>query len=660
MATERFGRYQLLEQLGQGGMGQVFRAHDTATDRIVAVKVLPAHLADDSEFQQRFRREARMAAGLSDPHVVPIHSYGEIDGRLYVDMRLIEGRDLDTIIADVGGPLDAQRAVAIIEQVAAALVSAHGAGLVHRDVKPSNILIAARDFAYLIDFGIARVEIDTSVTRTGHTVGTLAYMAPERFCGAADPRSDIYALACVLYECLTGHQPFPGHSMEEQIAGHLTKSPPRPSASIPDISSALDEVIARGMAKRPDDRYQTASEFADACRGALNGGFSDTVRNLPPQPPTQQAPLFEPAIHPRNLRRNTPYLSAFLAVALVGTYVLVGFMTRDEWTNASSHDQTRVTLSGQTADGSPASSDALSKTGEILRARLNGLGITGAEVVLESGNVIVTVPGSETSLVRNLIQPGRLYIRPVIDAVPIPSEPATAPPPITSAPAAPTSPTAPSDPHKDLADTINFQKQLRQTPALAQVALSVLMEQRCQGPDPLAGNDDPAQPLVTCSTDRTQIYYLDKSIISGDQIDNASSGYDQQGNQWVVNVKFKSAAANTWADFTAAHVGTQTAFTLDSQVVSAPAIREAIPGGNTQITGNFTASKARDLANTLGSAPLPLMLSFESSNTEAVQGRTGSTPLRIGLIASGIGVALIVICLVIYSVRRRSPSFASS
>src|SRR6185312_7053681 len=149
-----FGRYRLVSVLGRGGMGEVWRAHDTATDRTVAVKLLPPQLVDDDTYVQRFRREAHAAARLNSPHVIPIHDYGEIDGRLYVDMRLIEGRDLQSVLAD--GPLEPARAVRIIEQVAKALQAAHRVGLVHRDVKPSNILLDEDDFAYLIDFGIAR------------------------------------------------------------------------------------------------------------------------------------------------------------------------------------------------------------------------------------------------------------------------------------------------------------------------------------------------------------------------------------------------------------------------------------------------------------------------------------------------------------------------
>lgn len=292
MAETEFGRYQLQGLLGRGGMGQVYRAYDTATDRVVAIKVLPPHLAEDKEFEQRFRREARTAAGLNDPHIVPIHSFGEIDGRLYVDMRLVEGRDLVRFIAENGGRVSPAKTVAIIEQVAAALDSAHRAGLVHRDVKPSNVLVAnARDFVYLIDFGIARATTDTALTNTGHTMGTLAYLAPERFSGTTDPRADVYSLACVLYECLTGQRPYPGESYEEQIKGHLHTPPPQPTAVAPDIPPAFDAVVARGMAKDPQARYQTVLELADAARAALGGaGLA-----LPPPPPSPPAGAYHQA-----------------------------------------------------------------------------------------------------------------------------------------------------------------------------------------------------------------------------------------------------------------------------------------------------------------------------------------------------------------------------
>jgi serine/threonine protein kinase len=269
-----FGRYRLLNLLGGGGMGEVWRAFDTETKRVVALKLLPTSAATDEVFEERFRREAESAAGLNDPHVVPIHHFGEIDGRLYVDMRLVEGRDLDVLLTD--GALHPARAVRIVEQVASALSSAHRIGLVHRDVKPSNILLTEDDFAYLIDFGIARTADDKPLTSTGMTIGTWAYMAPERFTtGATDPRGDVYALACVLYQCLTGSQPFPGNSIEQAVSAHMFAPPPRPSEQNHFVSEAFDEVIARGMAKRSEDRYATATQLAAAARNAASAFPAD-------------------------------------------------------------------------------------------------------------------------------------------------------------------------------------------------------------------------------------------------------------------------------------------------------------------------------------------------------------------------------------------------
>jgi serine/threonine protein kinase len=279
-----FGRYRLVELLGRGGMGEVWKAFDTAMNRVVALKLLPANLADDEQYQARFRREAQMAAGLDEPHVVPIHDFGEIDDRLYVTMRLIDGKTVTELLAN--GPLAPQRAVSITEQIAAALNAAHRVGLVHRDVKPSNILVTEDDFAYLIDFGIARAAGATKLTSTGTTIGTFAYMAPERF--TADkvdaPTADIYALTCVLYECLTGGQPFPGDSMERQITSHLTEPPPRPSTIVPGLSPQMDQVIATGMAKNPDQRYATTRDLAAAARAALSA----------PIPHGQPAPAWGP------------------------------------------------------------------------------------------------------------------------------------------------------------------------------------------------------------------------------------------------------------------------------------------------------------------------------------------------------------------------------
>lgn len=279
METTPFGHYQLRKLIGRGGMGEVYEAFDTNTDRVVALKVLPSNLAQDASFQERFRKEMHAAAGVNDPHVLPIHGFGEIDGRLYLDMRLIEGRNLGAVLAKAEQPLKPAFAVSLVEQVADALDAAHHAGLIHRDVKPSNILITDHDFVYLIDFGLARTAGEMGMTTAGNTLGTLAYMAPERFdAGKTDPRSDVYALACVLYECLTGVRPYPVNSLEQQIAGHMVQPVPRPSATDPRLA-AFDEVIAKGMAKKPAKRYQTAGELAAAARSALSVPVRTTGRS---------------------------------------------------------------------------------------------------------------------------------------------------------------------------------------------------------------------------------------------------------------------------------------------------------------------------------------------------------------------------------------------
>ncbi|EID18192.1 bifunctional serine/threonine-protein kinase/transporter substrate-binding domain-containing protein [Mycolicibacterium phlei] len=313
MDSTPFGHYELRQLIGRGGMGEVYRAYDTRTDRIVALKVLPPNMAADETFQERFRRESQAAAGLNDPHVVPIHGFGEIDGRLYLDMRLIEGRNLGTILTETGKPIDPALAVKIVEQVAMALDAAHATGLIHRDIKPSNILITEHDFVYLIDFGLARSAGQKGLTTAGSTLGTMAYMAPERFEGRpVDATADIYALACVLYECLTGNRPYPAESLEQQIAGHMTQAIPRPSDTDPTLA-AFDEVIAKGMAKKPSQRYRRAGDLAEAARRALNSPVRTSRSGR------HQARRPAPAGR-RLSRRVLTVTGAVVAVAALGTF----------------------------------------------------------------------------------------------------------------------------------------------------------------------------------------------------------------------------------------------------------------------------------------------------------------------------------------------------
>lgn len=425
------------------------------------------------------------------------------------------------------------------------------------------------------------------------------------------------------------------------------------------------------------------------------------------------------------------YLSVFL-VLLIGVYLLV-FLTGDKRAapklGIDLQGGTRVTLTARTPDGSRPSREALAQAQQIIGARVNGLGVSGSEVVVDGDNLIITVPGNDGNEARNLGQTARLYIRPVLNSMPAqsaepkppahqpapgqpapgqpaPAEPAPAEPgpsgrpapgqpapppagqpapggkpgaqprpypqdpppapspappapapgapapaPATPAPGAPPAeqPASP-DPRKDLAERIADEKKWRQSTRQGIQFLALQFQAtRCDKEDILAGNDDPTQPLITCSTDHKVAYLLGPSIISGDQIQDATSSQNQRGIGYVVDLQFKSAAANTWADFTAAHIGTQTAFTLDSQVVSAPMIQEAIPGGRTQISGGdppFTAATAKQLANVLKYGSLPL--SFESSEAQTVSATLGLTSLRAGLIAGAIGLVLVLLYSLLY------------
>ncbi|CAN5705399.1 hypothetical protein BH10ACT9_BH10ACT9_43440 [soil metagenome] len=426
------------------------------------------------------------------------------------------------------------------------------------------------------------------------------------------------------------------------------------------------------------------------------------------------------------------YLTLFL-VLLVGAFALVFFTGNkqpDPKLGIDLQGGTRVTLTARTPDGTAPTREALNQAQQIITSRVDGLGVSGSEVVIDGDNLVITVPGNDGNEARNLGQTARLYIRPVIHAVPVdqlnaamaeqgqvpgqappgglapipapggapagappgavppldgmvpippaggqpsappaqprpfPLEPAPTPPPAPTpapgspapgapaagapgAPAAPPGTPTPPDPRKDLAERIAFEKQLRQSDNQSVQILAIQYQAgKCNDEDALAGNDDPNLPLVTCSTDHQTVYLLDKSILSGEQIANASSGFDQQQARYIVDLEFKSDGATIWGDFTAANIGTQTAFTLDSQVVSAPQIQEAIPGGRTQITGQFTDESARELANVLKYGSLPL--SFESSEAETVSATLGLASLKAGLIAGAVGLAAVLLYSLLY------------
>jgi predicted ATPase len=291
----QLGHYRLETVLGRGGMGVVYRAMDLQLGRNVALKLLASDLADDERFRTRFLSESRLAASIDHAGIVPIFEAGEADGRLYIAMRYVEGTDLASLLRREG-PLAPERAVGLVGQLGDALDAAHACGLVHRDVKPSNALIAVESSAehvYLADFGLTKhLGRDTAVTASGELVGTVDYLAPERILGEDfDGRADIYALGCVLFECLTGEVPFPRDSDVAAFYAHLEDDPPGLSDRRDDLAAGLDAVITRALAKQPDDRYQSAAELSAAARVALSAATPVAAARAPgsalPLPPNR-------------------------------------------------------------------------------------------------------------------------------------------------------------------------------------------------------------------------------------------------------------------------------------------------------------------------------------------------------------------------------------
>jgi eukaryotic-like serine/threonine-protein kinase len=272
------GRYELAEVIGRGGMGRVYRATDRVLGRSVAVKILPGVLADqDPTSVARFEREARAAAALSHPAVVAVYDTGADEAARFIVMELIAGRSLEAILRDQGA-LDPDRAVRIATRVADALAAAHAAGIVHRDVKPGNVMVAADGSVKVLDFGIARAIDSTTLTQTSSVVGTAAYMSPEQALGKpADERSDIYALGCVLYALLTGHPPFAGEGAAAILNQHANVAPRSLRAENNRVPPALDALVMQMLAKSPDERPQSAEQVRDQLTSSARG------RSAPPE-----------------------------------------------------------------------------------------------------------------------------------------------------------------------------------------------------------------------------------------------------------------------------------------------------------------------------------------------------------------------------------------
>ena len=275
--------YRIERLLGRGGMGEVYEATQLRLSRRVAFKVVYSALTHDEAFVERFEREGRLQAALDHPHVVTVYEAGELDDGLFLAMRLVEGSTLKELIDKRG--LDPARAVRLLRPVANALDAAHAVGVVHRDVKPQNILIAANDYPYLADFGLVRAEADSALTRSGLFVGTIHYAAPEQIVGQpSGPPADVYALAAVLYECLTGSVPFPRDIEAAVLYAHVSDAPPSASAQRGDLPAEIDEVVAAGMAKKPEERPASAGELIERAAAALE--TQSPVRGSRPRAPT--------------------------------------------------------------------------------------------------------------------------------------------------------------------------------------------------------------------------------------------------------------------------------------------------------------------------------------------------------------------------------------
>jgi serine/threonine protein kinase len=330
--------YLLHEQIGRGGMAVVLRATDPKLGRQVALKLLAPKLAEDADFRQRFIRESQSAARIDDPHIIPIFEAGEDRGTLYIAMRYVQGGDVATLLQK-DGPLPIARAMAILSPVASALDAAHAAGLVHRDVKPSNMLIDSRpnrpDHVYLSDFGLAKGHFDQAgLTASGQFLGTLDYISPEQLnAKSVDGRADQYSLACAAFELLTGAPPFAGRQATAKIGAHMSEPPPPITTRRPDLPAQLDQIFYRALAKTPADRFATCRHFDDALRHALGlqryrtGDTPPSADEIPTRP--QEKPLRPqpgPGIKPRWTRNWTNWaIITGVSLWFIGLAIYIAF-----------------------------------------------------------------------------------------------------------------------------------------------------------------------------------------------------------------------------------------------------------------------------------------------------------------------------------------------
>ncbi|MFC0861163.1 protein kinase [Sphaerimonospora cavernae] len=288
LTGRQLGDYLIEAVVGRGGMATVYRARDQRLGRAVALKILAPQLSHDGRFRERFVRESRLVASLDHPNIIPVYEAGERDDLLFIAMRYVEGSDLRKLV-QASGPLPVARANTLFAQIAAALDAAHAGGLVHRDVKPANILVTRADHVYLTDFGLTKSSsAEAGLTSHGHFMGTPRYVAPEQIRGlAVDGRSDLYAFACVVYEALAGQPPFQRDTELALLYAHVSHDPPPLTPYRPDLPHTANPVLARALAKDPAERYPTCREFVSALRDAISGGEQQAAGAAGAQPSPQ-------------------------------------------------------------------------------------------------------------------------------------------------------------------------------------------------------------------------------------------------------------------------------------------------------------------------------------------------------------------------------------
>jgi len=351
------GAYRIEGLLGQGGMGAVYLAEHVHLKRRVALKVLATSLADDPEFRDRFIRESQLAASIDHPNVMPVYDANDDDGVLYLAMRYVEGSDLKARLG-LEGKLSPEGALAILEQAALGLDAAHARGLVHRDIKPANVMIeAGTGHVYVTDFGIAKLVAGLGITRTGSFLGTIEYASPEQFEGRAlDGRSDVYSFGCMLFHCLAGQPPYVRDSEVAVMHAHLTEPPPALTGVRPDLSPAFDAIVAKAMAKRPEDRYPTAGAVAHALRDAVERPDESPAIASVLAPTEARTVAAEPAPDVRPARAGTlshrrRWLYAAAALGIAGAGIAVALVATGGGGGKSAGD--RGTSAGKLLPNTP-------------------------------------------------------------------------------------------------------------------------------------------------------------------------------------------------------------------------------------------------------------------------------------------------------------------